>query len=186
MASINVFSGKSFKLFPGLKLYFLNQKKCPVVLRNFFENPQAEVWLYFVHCLAATFHQVVVKLGGEYVTAVEVTGEIMSLSENLKKREDNKFLPLMVKGMVRKLENDGLIKLSDVQDTATEFYKTCYEYLDLWSGHFEELKYMQWALLKKVPQWPDVEKTFEFVITKQLLDIACHSELFDNFACASN
>ena len=109
----------------------------------------------------ATFHQAAVKFEGElHVSAVEVTGEIMSLSENLKKREDNKFLPLMVKGMVRKLVNDGLIKLSDVQDTATEFYKTCYEYLDLWSRYFEELEHMQWALLKKVPQWPDVEKTY--------------------------
>ena len=73
------------KLFPGLKSYFLSQKKCPVILRNFFENPQAEVWLYFVHCLAATFHQVVVKLECEHISSVEVTSEIMNLTcDNLK------------------------------------------------------------------------------------------------------
>ena len=45
---------------------------------------------------------------------------------------------------------------------------------------------MQWALLKEAPQWVDVEKTVEFVIEKQLFNPEFHSELFDNFACASN
>ena len=45
---------------------------------------------------------------------------------------------------------------------------------------------MQWALLKEAPQWVDVEKTVEFVIEKHLFNPEFHSELFDNFACASN
>ena len=92
----------------------------------------------------------------------------------------------MIKGSIKKLENDGLIKLSDVTDIATEFYKTCIDYLDQWSGDLEELVNMQWALLKEVPQWVDVEKTVEFVIEKQLFNPEFHSDLFDNFACASN
>ena len=47
------------------------------------------------------------------------------------------------------MENDGLIKLSDVNDIATEFYKTCIDYLDQWSGDLEELVNVQWALLKE-------------------------------------
>ena len=44
---------------------------------------------------------------------------------------------------------------------------------------------MQWALLKNVPNWLDIEKTFESIVEKKLFDPKYHSELFDNFACAS-
>ena len=75
------------RMFNGLKAYFLSQNKCPVMIRHFFENPQAEIWLYFVHCQAATFHQVVKKIEGENISAVEVTNELSNLKENLKKRK---------------------------------------------------------------------------------------------------
>lgn len=56
------------KLFPGLKSYFQSQRKRPVLLKNIFENPQAEIWLNFVHSQAGTFQQVflILKIGGEY------------------------------------------------------------------------------------------------------------------------
>ena len=77
--------------------------------KTFFFNPQAEIWFYFVHCQAATFHQVVTKIEGENISAVEVTNKLSNLKENFKKRKENHFLPIMIKGSIKKLENDGLI-----------------------------------------------------------------------------
>ena len=59
----------------------------------------------------------------------------------------------MMKSLIKNLESDGLIKLDDVKDIVSEFYQTCIDYLDQWSGDLEELNHMQWALLKNVPNW---------------------------------
>ena len=94
----------------------------PRYIKNFFENPQAEVWLYSIHSQAAIFHQVVTKIEGDNISALEVSTEICSLKENLKKKKENIFLPIMIKGLIKRLEDDGLIKLSDVKDIASELY----------------------------------------------------------------
>ena len=141
---------------------------------------------FFIHSQAATFHQVVTKIEGENISAVEVSNEVIRLKENLEKRKESIFLPIMMKSLIKNLESDGLIKLDDVKDIVSEFYKTCIDYLDQWSGDLEELNHMQWALLKNVPNWQDVENTFESIVEKKLFDPEYHSELFDNFACASS
>ena len=79
------------KIFAGLKSYFLSQSKCPKVIKDFFENPQAEVWLYFVHSQAATFNQVILKIEGENISAVEVSNYLNELKENLQKKKENSF-----------------------------------------------------------------------------------------------
>jgi len=45
------------KLFKALKLYFMSQPKCPTILRSFFMNPCAELWLSFAYSQASTFHK---------------------------------------------------------------------------------------------------------------------------------
>lgn len=53
------------KLFEPLKSYFLANEKCPKLLKDFFENPTAELWLYFVHSQASIFHQAVLQVEGQ-------------------------------------------------------------------------------------------------------------------------
>lgn len=64
------------KLFPALKSYFLSQDKVPLILKTFFNNPCAELWLNFIHSQAVTFHQHVLNLEGQKILAVEVFNEI--------------------------------------------------------------------------------------------------------------
>ena len=141
---------------------------------------------FSVHSQAATFHQVVTKIEGENMSAVEVINVVNDLKENLKKKKENIFLPLSVKGLIKKLEQDGLISFSDIKDIIIEFYGTCVEYLDQWSGNLQNLDHMQWGLLKKVPTWPDVEKTLEFLVESKLFDPEFHTEMFDDFAYTLN
>lgn len=49
------------KIFLPLKLYFQSHDKCPLFLLNFLENPLSEVWLYFAHNQASSFHEAVKK-----------------------------------------------------------------------------------------------------------------------------
>ena len=44
---------------------------------------------------------------------------------------------------------------------------------------------MEWALLNEIPKWPDVEKTLEYIIEKELVDPESHTEIFDDFALVS-
>ncbi|GFQ98893.1 uncharacterized protein TNCT_430231 [Trichonephila clavata] len=50
------------KMYQPLKNYFLSIEKCPLLLKNFFEDPASELWLYFLHAQSASFHQAVLKL----------------------------------------------------------------------------------------------------------------------------
>jgi hypothetical protein len=55
------------KLFLPLKSYFQSQDICPLFLQNFFETPLSEVWLYFVHSQASSFHEAVKKVEGQSI-----------------------------------------------------------------------------------------------------------------------
>ncbi|CAI6363854.1 unnamed protein product [Macrosiphum euphorbiae] len=64
------------KMFQPLKNYFLSIDKCPNILKEFFENPSSELWLYFMHAQSATFHQAVLKIEGQNVSAIDAANEI--------------------------------------------------------------------------------------------------------------
>jgi hypothetical protein len=68
--------GRVLKLFLPLKSYFQSQDKYPLFLPNFFENPLSEVWLYFVHIQASSFHEAVKKVEGQNVNVFEVIDSI--------------------------------------------------------------------------------------------------------------
>ena len=154
------------KLFPGLRSYFQSQSKCPVLLKTFFENPHAEIWLNFVHSQAATFQQVVLKIEGESISAVEVFSAVSNLKETLQSKKDNVFLPHSVRRLVGTLEHEGLADPSAIRKIVVEFYDTCVRYLDQWSTNIPNFECMQWVSLKQVPNWSDVEKTMDFAVKK--------------------
>lgn len=49
------------------------------VLKNFFEDPTSELWFYFLHAQSASFHQAVLKLEGQTVSATEAAKEIKAM-----------------------------------------------------------------------------------------------------------
>ncbi|GBP66580.1 hypothetical protein EVAR_47836_1 [Eumeta japonica] len=50
------------KMYQPLKDYFLSIEKCPKLLKDFFEDPTSELWLYFLHAQSASFHHAVLKV----------------------------------------------------------------------------------------------------------------------------
>lgn len=141
------------KLFPGLKSYFQSQRKRPVLLKNIFENPQAEIWLNFVHSQASTFQQVllILKIEGESVSAAEVLSAISNLKETLQSKTDNVFMPHSVRRLVGKLEHGGLADPSAIRRVIVEFHDTSVRYLDQRSTNLPNRECMQWVSLKQVP-----------------------------------
>ncbi|KAK4877006.1 hypothetical protein RN001_009512 [Aquatica leii] len=117
-------------MYQQLKSYFLSFAKCPLLLKNFFEDPSSKLWLY-LHAQSASFHQAVLKLEGQTVSAIEAAKEINQLKDNLTQKQTNQFLPFTVRQLMVKSKNNGTdIDKEFVKRTATEFCKTSREYLE--------------------------------------------------------
>lgn len=56
-------------------------------------------------------------------------------------------------------------------------YKNCIDYLDKWTGHFNQLKVFRWMVLDKTPQWDDVSGCLEYLNEKGVT--VNESSLFD-------
>ncbi|XP_047036755.1 protein FAM200B-like [Helicoverpa armigera] len=176
------------KMYQPLKNYFLSIEKCPQLLKIFFEDPTSELWFYFLHAQSASFHQAVLKLEGQTVSAIEAAKEINQLKDNLIQKQTNQFLPFMVRQLILKLKDSGTnIDEEFVKRTATEFYKTSREYLEQWTSFLtKEMEIFYWADLKKVPTWEDIQKSLDLLIEKQYIDCNKDTEVFDEFSLISN
>ncbi|KAF8766424.1 hypothetical protein HNY73_019489 [Argiope bruennichi] len=128
--------GKGFKNVSDIKIYFLGIEKCPQLLKNFFEDPRSELWLYFLYAQSASFHQAVLKLEGQTVSAIEAAKEINQLKDNLTQKQINQFLPFMVRQLIVK-SKDNVTDIDEefVKRAATEFYQTSREYLEQWLSY---------------------------------------------------
>jgi len=176
------------KMYQPLKNYFLSIEKGPLLLKIFFEDPTSELWLYFLHGQSASFHQAVLKLEGQTVSAIEAAKEINQLKDNLTQKQTNQFLPFMVRQLIVK-SKDNVTEVDEefVKRTATEFYGTSREYLEQWTCFLtKEMEIFYWADLKKVPAWEDVQKSLDVLIEKEYIDCNKDAEVFDEFSLICN
>lgn len=49
------------------------------MLKSFFENPDSELWLFFLRGFSTIFHQVALKIEGQNEFAIEAANEINQL-----------------------------------------------------------------------------------------------------------
>lgn len=175
--------GRILKMFQPLKSYFLSIDKCPNILKTFFENPSSELWLYFMHAQAAIFHQTVLKIEGQNVSAIESTKEINRLRDNLALKENSVFLPYTVR--VKLQETDAAVAQS-VKAGAVEFYKTSKEYLEQWCQFNTDLEVFEWANLSKVLTWEGVQNVTDLLITQGFVSSSQDTAVFDEFSLISH
>lgn len=173
------------RMFQPVKSYFLSQEKCPVVIKNFFEQESAESWLYFLHSQAEIFHSATLKIESQKISMTEVAGVIGDLRNKLVSRKNETFLPLVIRKKIQVLEEDGSIVLSEFKQSVSSFYSTCVEYIDQWTSHFQEIGKQQWILLQKQPEWCEVESSLLYILqTRPSAESQINdTELFDEFSC---
>lgn len=80
-----------------LKQYFSSQSNTPVVLKSFFDDPNGELWLWFLHNVAGVLHETVKKMEGDKISATEAANQYLILRTNLMARKESSFLPMKVK-----------------------------------------------------------------------------------------
>lgn len=119
-----------------------------------------------MHAQAATFHQTVLKIEGQNVSAIESTKEINRLRDNLALKESSVFLPHAVRNLMVNLQETDADVVQNVKAAATEFYKTSKEYLEQWCQFDTDLEVFQWANLTKVPTWEEIQNVTDLLITQ--------------------
>lgn len=175
------------KLFAPLKSFFLSAENCPRILRTFFEDDSAEMWLYFIHDQAAVFDGTIKRIEGDKISLSEVMREIKSLEVKLVERSEIMYLPQSVRNQLEILEQDGWPKMKEFKRSVTNFYKHCTEYLRKRVEQMDKIDCFQWICLYSLIEWADVIKSSDFIYnfekTSDLLEKDKNErELLDEFA----
>jgi hypothetical protein len=97
-------------IFPELKSYFFSIDKCPISLKNFFENPLSITLLHFL----ASQLKCVEK---QEITVIEVKDEVNKLVEKLNCRKAEKFLTTTVRNQSQELERHITVEKFQSYDT---------------------------------------------------------------------
>lgn len=171
------------QLYQPLKSYFLSIEKCPIVVKKFFESETSEMWLYFLHTQASIFHNSIKKIEGNKNSIMEVSLEIDMLINKFKDRLEAMFVPVCIRAMLTKLEENGDINRKWFETHVKSFYMNCIDYLELWSEQFEETKDFEWAMLHKEVNYDIIFKTFKKIEKMQHNLHFNENELFDEVCC---
>ncbi|CAH0546166.1 unnamed protein product [Brassicogethes aeneus] len=112
------------KMYRALKSYFASQEKCPVLIKNFFEDPVNELWLFFVHHIAESFHNIILKMEGQNISLLEVIKLYKDFQIKLIERRNQLFLPFAVKQLMKNLEVEAMINSISIEIAIKTFYST--------------------------------------------------------------
>jgi hypothetical protein len=91
-------------VFPELKSYFHSIDKCPISLKNFFENPLSITFLHFLASQLKTFSDTIKCVEKQEITVIEAKIEANKLVEKLNCRKAEKFLTTTVRNKLQELE----------------------------------------------------------------------------------
>lgn len=134
-------------MFLPLKSYFEAQDMPPKKIIDFFNDPFAEIYLWFVHSLLSIFQTKVEKVQSECNSVLELRFHIIAVQKMLEARQSDKFIPFKVKELFKTLRDDGTIQqmvLNKFTDEALNVYQSCSDYLKKWTCSLEEFAVFEW------------------------------------------
>jgi len=74
-------------IYPGLKLYFEKQEKCPTILKFFLNNSLSIVWLYILQSQLKVLCDTVTKIEGDKISSCKVSDKLEILVGKIKNRK---------------------------------------------------------------------------------------------------
>ena len=107
-------------MFIPLKTYFLSLNTCPVMLKNFFNDTNAEFWFHFIHDQATLFNEAILSVEGQTTTVFKVCYILNDLLTKYENRLKDEFLSIDLQKLCDKTK-----VLNDV----LQFYSHCIDYL---------------------------------------------------------
>ena len=157
-----------FELFEALKSYFNSQEHCPTIIRQCFENPTQELYLWFVYGQLKYFNE------RQKTIAVDVAIILTELKLNLHEKRVNNFVPHQAKCILEKLEKDGEVSAKFFLNQTTCFYEKCESYQDVYRRAYESVTPNLWPHSSENLSWQPVCASAEKInsmFAKQIIDI---------------
>ncbi|CAJ1074328.1 uncharacterized protein LOC128438617 isoform X2 [Xyrichtys novacula] len=170
------------KMYAPLKSFFLSEDKCPVVLRRIFEDPNTELWLSFALGNLGIFSDTIEKLEGQDRCAVESAAILKDLEAKLTARHHDDFIPVLARGLLRELEENGVITQQSYLTTSRAFFSTATSYIQPWGKHVDSLNDLNCLLLKKTVQRQDIKNAATRLKEKCPNVIIHNDNLFDEIS----
>lgn len=168
------------EVYSALKAYFLSLDNSPHILKSFFENDFSKAYLEFASSLMHIFHGKILEIEAEQNSVLEVMATINSLTETLRHRYSESFLPIKVKSILSEIEERELhSEINKFNLNCMNCYKKSLEYLQLWTNQLSNLNNFVWMKLDRLPTWDEVEKSIIFLATKNI--IVDDAKCFDQF-----
>ncbi|XP_074873076.1 uncharacterized protein LOC142024770 isoform X2 [Carettochelys insculpta] len=171
--------------FDGLQAYFLSQDKCPTLLQRAFSNPCTKLWLAFASKQTAIFRETVEAIEKNDLAATEVALHICALQNNLAERLRDRFVTSHAKILLQSLIESEQITEQEFYTEVENFYLTSLMYLQEWKPAFEAPEKLEWALLRHMPVWDDIQSSL-VVGHRRIpsLSLIEETHLFDEWANA--
>ena len=121
-----------FEMFEALKNDRNSQQHSPIVIRQCFENPTQELYLWFVYGQLKYFNDTMLKLERQKTSAVDVAIIFTELKLNLHEKRVSNFVPYQAKHILEKREKDGELDARFFLNKTRCFYEKCESYLDVY------------------------------------------------------
>ena len=143
-------------MFEALKSDFNSKEHCPIIIRQCFENPIQELYLWFIYGLLKYFNKTMLKLERHKTSAVDVAIVLTELKLNLHEKRVSNFVPYQAKRILEKLEKDGEVDARFFLNETRCFYKKCESYLDVYRDSYEDVTPHFWLNSSEDLSWPPV------------------------------
>lgn len=89
---------------------------------------------------------------------MESAAILRNVEAKLTARRDDNFIPVLVRGLLRELEENGAMSKESFLKTSQSFFTMAVNYLQAWGKHTDNLKDLHCLLLKRQPQREAIQK----------------------------
>jgi hypothetical protein len=97
-------------------------------------------------------------LGGQDHCAVDSVAILRNIEAKLTAGRGGNFIPVLVRGLLRELEENGAMSKESFLKTSQSFFTMAVNYVQAWGKHTDNLKDLHGLLLKRQPLREDIQK----------------------------
>lgn len=151
------------KLYRPLKDYFESLERPPVLIKQVFENPLSEAYLFLIHSIMHIIHSKIEKLEKSDNSILETKYILTSITKSLDDRIKESFLPLNIQSILSKEDEN---KKKEFKKCSLDFYNEIKTYIEGWMEPLKQFDKFDWMFLPNInenTQWSVIEDTLIFL-----------------------
>ncbi|XP_046746421.1 uncharacterized protein LOC124411372 [Diprion similis] len=156
------------KLYRPLNDYFESIERPPVLIKQFFENPLSEAYLFLIHSIMHTVHSKIQKLEKSDNSVLETRSILASITKSLDDRIKESFVPLNVQRIINKEDQNTK---QESKKCTHDFYKEIKTYIEEWMKPLKQFEKFDWMFLQKInnnTEWTLIEDTVLYLKDKNI------------------